>query len=611
MKHNSIALFLVFAVTTAPLQLLGCGWCSDNRPGISLAATSTSADLSTPDLPNRDQNGTGRSNETGAASPVITQDRLRDLTPVEPPQKKLSGDAQATYAFLVLTRAIIEEDDSLLLEVAKLPGKTLLPPNIWIDAIVASIGKKSKATIPLLEAARTAWPEDLSLILLEAEALMESGMTQKGIASLREYLKRHPDTLDAKLELALLLVRNKEFTEAEILLNTITAKERTPMVSYYHARALIGMGRKAEAIGHLQKTVKAMPEFVEAQAELAFLYEQKASWREARDIYDKLAKLNPGNKDIILKLIHISLRQKRPDRAQYYLRQGPDSTDFRITAAGLFLEAGHFQVAERQLMQLSTLPDPPDEVWLLLAELAYAHKKDVKRSLAWLDRIGGNSKFAVQSRIMRGQILAESGQMDRAIADVRESRKKHPDEPGLCELEVRILAKAQKLPQAIEVARAGNGQWPENEGLAFLLGSMLDESGDKKAALAVMEKILVANPDNHHALNYVGYSLAEENRDLERALKLLVRADQLAPNQSYIVDSLAWALFKSGKTEQAMAEIRRAVSLGVHIDPSIWEHYGDIARKLGLREEARKGYRNAIEMKPDNVEDLRKRLSQL
>ena len=126
-----------------------------------------------------------------------------------------------------------------------------------------------------------------------------------------------------------------------------------------------------------------------------------------------------------------------------------------------------------------------------------------------------------------------------------------------------------------------------------------------------MEQLIALHPDNYQALNYVGYTLAEENRDLDRALSLLVKADKLAPGQSYIVDSLAWAYFKAGKMDDALREIRRAVKLDEHIDASIWEHYGDIAARAGLTDEARTAYQKAIELKPANAEALRQRLSHL
>ncbi|MBO6170809.1 MAG: tetratricopeptide repeat protein [Desulfovibrio sp.] len=186
-----------------------------------------------------------------------------------------------------------------------------------------------------------------------------------------------------------------------------------------------------------------------------------------------------------------------------------------------------------------------------------------------------------------------------------------PDAPELAEAEIRLLARLQQKPQALETARKAVDRWQDNADMLFLLGSLQDETGDKKAAFTTMEQLLTLHPDHYQALNYVGYTLAEEERELDRAVTLLIKADRLAPNQAYIVDSLAWAYFKSGKLDEALREIRRAVKLDEQSDPSIWEHYGDIAARKGLTEEARRAYRKALEHKPDNAEALRQRLSQL
>lgn len=57
-------------------------------------------------------------------------------------------------------------------------------------------------------------------------------------------------------------------------------------------------------------------------------------------------------------------------------------------------------------------------------------------------------------------------------------------------------------------------------------------------------------------LNYIGYTLAEENRDLPRALKLLNRAIELSPDTDYMLDSLAWAYYRSGEYAKAWDFIR-------------------------------------------------------
>jgi Flp pilus assembly protein TadD len=64
-----------------------------------------------------------------------------------------------------------------------------------------------------------------------------------------------------------------------------------------------------------------------------------------------------------------------------------------------------------------------------------------------------------------------------------------------------------------------------------------------------------------------------------------------------------------GNIQKAWEEIRKAVEL-MPEDPIIWEHYGDIARELGFMEEARRGYRSSLEIKPENPE-VRQKLEAL
>jgi Flp pilus assembly protein TadD len=48
-------------------------------------------------------------------------------------------------------------------------------------------------------------------------------------------------------------------------------------------------------------------------------------------------------------------------------------------------------------------------------------------------------------------------------------------------------------------------------------------------------------------------------RDKQKALKLAARAARLEPRAGYILDTYAWALFRNGKTEEALAEIEKAI----------------------------------------------------
>ena len=592
MKRKTIALLCALALTaTTSLSLLGCGGCAGNKPQGAQAS--------------------GQSAVEEKSAPMLKEPASLQDVPVRPLEAELSPEARNTYAYLLYAQALLDEDEAALLQAASMLKESPVPAKVWMEGGVWLMSRKSPNAVILLEQALSVWPEDMSLNLLYAEALMEHGMPERGVTLMRAYLQKHPDSLDARLELALLLVKSKQFTEAEKLLNSIPAKQRSPLVDYYHARALIGMARQNDAVPYLQKAVKEMPDFVEALAELAFIHEQRGELREARTVYEKLIKLNFSTQDVALRLVNISLRLKQPEKALQYMRLGPATVPFKLTVASMFMDSRHYLQAESLLKQIVADGGAPGEVYLLLADLTYEQRRDLPMALSWLDKMPPTNKSAGRSRLLRAQLLAEAGQNEKALKVVRQGQKDFADVPDFWEFEIRLMARQKQMADALKVARAAVKTWSDNTDLAFLLGSLLDETGDKKNAFTVMEGILTNHPDNYQALNYVGYTLAEENRDLERAVKLLVRADELSPNQSYIVDSLAWALFKSGRQEEALKEIRRAVKLGDQVDSSIWEHYGDIALRSGLKDEARKAYQKALDLKPANAEALRQRLSTL
>lgn len=588
MKRPHVTLLCALALCAiAAFSLLGCGGCSGTRQ-------QKEQPCPTPDQ------------QKAAAAP-----QLLHGIPLLPVEQQLSPEALDTFAYLVFSQALHTEDDQGLAASIPLMVKARLPANIWLEGGVWLLGRKSSYADVLLQEALALWPEDLSLNLLYAEFLMEKGMPEGGIRLMRDFLKKHPSSLDARLELALLLVKTQQFSEAVQMLNGIKEKERTPLVDYYHARALIGMDKHDAALPHLQRAVKELPDFTEALTELAFLYERKGDLKAARSTYEHLLKLQVAPQDVLLRLIHISLQLRQPERALTYLRQGPEDTPFQLTVAGMLLESRHYLQAETILKRLAQRKAPPAEVYLMLSEIAYEQQRDLTMAFTWLDKIPAGSKAAVRGLLQRVQLLVRAGKDDRALDIARKAVATYPDAQDVAEVEIRLLARLQHKPLALEKARASVARWQDNADMLFLLGALQDETGDKKAAYDTMEHLLTLHPENYQALNYVGYTLAEEGRDLERAVTLLLKADTLAPNHAYIVDSLAWAYFKSGKLDEALREIRRAVSLDNDADPSIWEHYGDIAARMRLSEEARRAYLKALEHKPDNAEALRQRLSGL
>lgn len=608
MKRN-ISSHILLAFMMAAMLALGYG--CKNEAAVEEKAQAPAPEQSKPDAQESGVEPHAEAVTQVPEQPVDAEPAIfRDIV-TRPMEKELGRDALETYAYLLFIQAILDEDEAAILEAAPHLEKSGAPAGVWLDGGVWLMSRKSPNSIVFLEQALKALPDDLSMNLLYAEALGEHGMADRGVDVMRGYLKRHPEALDARLELALLLVKAQQFEEAQKILSAISPKQRTSLVDYYQARALIGMDKKQDAIPYLRKAIREMPDFVDAMAELAFLYEQQGNLREARSIYGKLQKLHFSPQEVGLRLINLSLKLKQPEQALKYLKQGPDTLTFKLTAANMLLESRHYLQAESILKGIAGQHNAPPEVYLLLADLVYEQRHNLNMALSWLDRIPADKPGAERAMLLRIQLLAEAGKMEQALTTAETAATEYPALPEVAELRIRLLAREKKFADALVVARKAVEQWPDNTGLEFLLGSVLDENGEKKEALQVMEDIIRKQPDHYQALNYVGFTLAEENRDLQRALELLQKADALSPNQAYIVDSLAWALFRAGQGDEALRQIRRAIELGDNQDAAIWEHYGDIAVRQGKKDEARRAYRRAIELKPANVGNIRERLSRL
>lgn len=540
--------------------------------------------------------------------PFSDQPVIRD-TILMPVQDDLGKEARETLGYLMFMQALLDQDEAALLEAMQLMAQTDAPTDVWLDGGVWLMSRKSPNSVVYLEQAIKAVPDDVSLLLLYAEALGEHDMVGRGIDIMRDFLKKHPDSIDAKIELALLLVKDKKFTEAQKILGAITGKQRTPLVDFYQGEALIGMDRRKEAIPYFRKAVKGLPDFSEALAKLAFLLEQEGNLKEARTIYERLQKQQFSPQQVALRLVELSLRMKQPEKALQYVKKGPESLAFKLGAANAFMESRHFLQAETLLKQIADEPNAPVEVYLLLAELVYEQRKNLKQALEWIRLIPPNTPGAEKGVFLEAQLLAEAGKGAEALALVEKAKRAQPNSPELADLEIRLLTREKKLMEALQAAEKANLKWPANPNIGFLYGSILDETGNKAKALEIMEEVIRLKPDHYQALNYIGYTLADENREIARALDLLKKANELAPNQGFILDSLAWAYFRADLLDDALREIRAAVALPYASDPSIWEHYGDIAAKMGKREEAAKAYRKALEHKPSNEAEVKAKLS--
>lgn len=137
--------------------------------------------------------------------------------------------------------------------------------------------------------------------------------------------------------------------------------------------------------------------------------------------------------------------------------------------------------------------------------------------------------------------------------------------------------------------------------LFYSRGTSYERLKNWPAAEADLQKALKLYPDQPLALNYLGYSWVDQNRNLKQGMALIERAVALKPGDGYIVDSLGWAHYRLGDYPSAVQYLEKAIEL-VPEDPTINDHLGDAYWQSGRPFEARYQWRRALQFGPQDDE---------
>ena len=189
----------------------------------------------------------------------------------------------------------------------------------------------------------------------------------------------------------------------------------------------------------------------------------------------------------------------------------------------------------------------------------------------------------------RADALRRSGKPDQAIEVLTQLARSHGDLPVVHSTLGDIL-RAQDdwegaitaYDRALELTAEGNEvRWV----LFYSRGISHERSGDLAAAEADFRAALAINPEQPQVLNYLGYSLVEEQRNLGEALDMIERAVAANSESGYIVDSLGWVLYRLGRYEEAVVQMERAVELEA-VDPVVNDDLGDVYWAVGRKREA-------------------------
>ncbi|QWF15796.1 tetratricopeptide repeat protein [Lysobacter capsici] len=248
-------------------------------------------------------------------------------------------------------------------------------------------------------------------------------------------------------------------------------------------------------------------------------------------------------------------------------------------------------------------PDPARR--LLLAQMAEFLERN-EEALSWYQGVPGGSQRSI-ARLRSANVLHKLQRGDEAYASLRaiQSDASAEDETrrDAYILEASLRAEDKSDSGESDAFARGLAAFPDEPEILYARALSWERRDDVARAEADFRRILVAEPDSVAALNALGYTLADRTTRYQEALELIERARTAEPDNSAIIDSYGWVLYRLGRVQEAETELRRALTL--QKDAEIASHLAEVLWESGRRDEARKYFEQARKIDPENRSLLR------
>ena len=145
-----------------------------------------------------------------------------------------------------------------------------------------------------------------------------------------------------------------------------------------------------------------------------------------------------------------------------------------------------------------------------------------------------------------------------------------------------LLYQRGEPAQALRELEAALRIQPNAPGAHIHRAHALESLGRRAEALRVYEAVLAAGVEDPGVLNALGLALVEGGSDPARGVALLEQALREQPENPHYLDSLGWAYFRTGRSREGHALVRRSLAIDDSGDSGRTrrEHLREIERAL-------------------------------
>ncbi len=346
-----------------------------------------------------------------------------------------------------------------------------------------------------------------------------------------------------------------------------------------YGRILLVAGETDEAIDYVARIIGDDPQPApDARMELALIMMSAGRNDDALSQVNQVLLENSNNFDALRLMAIINFREGNLDAAWEDFEDLLSTRQHTMDALYYLARISDFrEESERAIRLYSQVRSGSHTVTSQrrAAALIAFTREDEEGALAHLDNFAStNPALGVDMVQAKAQLLAALDRYDESLEYYDLLIQYRPDSEGVMLGRGELLLRMDRLDDAIEQYRAAVRRYP----------------------------------DSAISLNALGYTLADRTDRYREAERLIRKALELNPDSSAIIDSMGWVLFKLGRHEEALVELRRAYE-GLE-DAEVAAHIVEVLAVLDRREEALEFLVEAEEKFPESplLEDVRERM---
>jgi tetratricopeptide (TPR) repeat protein len=408
----------------------------------------------------------------------------------------------------------------------------------------------------------------------------------------------------------------------------IAAEPESPRAGMALANAYEQLDRPLDAEAALRSLIAEFPDNLRLYGVLAGALRERGDHDGEIAVYREVLDRYPDHLPTLQALAQAQMSVDDLDGAMATLeqieRRYPEDLRSVARLAYLKYEARDFAGAAARFERVLAASPKEYEIAFFLG-IVRRRSGDTNGAIQAFELIPPEHRYYAEARTQLASIYERRGQYQKALDEIGLAAAVQPAR-SLELYSATLRSKTGDFEGAVDHLERLLRQSPDDDELLYNLGVIHGEADRIDEAVVYMERALTLNPDNASALNYIGYTWAEQGEHLDDAEAMIERAIALRPNDGYIVDSLGWVyymrarpLVESGRRrearrylERALKELSRADEL-TGGDPVVSEHLGDTYLLLDQKQRALEKFEEALRLEPreDEQPNLQHKLENL